>query len=330
MSDAVSVEESQPEVSDGVSTGDVVMYSSAGVRRVAPASLVREYNFRQPGFLSPRDANQYNSHHQKYSQNLAARLATFLRVELTCESSTVRCETVPFRSFCDAVAQPTHLSVFQFEGLEGAGVLEVRPKTSIALANRLLGGQGVLAGEGERSPTEIEVALLDELVLMILKEWIDSFGGPKSYAPRILAHETGCRFLQIAADDCPFFVFKGEFKFGELSEILQLSVPFSMVEHLAGRSPAAAPSPVSEVRQKPLHWRSPYASIEVPITAEWQVRMISLGEAAALSVGDLVQLPQELIDQTRIKVSDGDEFFGTIGVEEGRLAVHLNDRIQKE
>ena len=148
MSDAVSVEEPQSEVAENAATGDVVIYSSAGVRRVAPASLVQEYNFRQPGFLSPRDANQYNSHHQKYAQNLAARLATFLRVELTCEASSVRCETLPFRSFCDAVAQPTHLSVFQFEGLEGAGALEVRPKTSIALANRLLGGQGVLAGEG--------------------------------------------------------------------------------------------------------------------------------------------------------------------------------------
>jgi flagellar motor switch protein FliM len=58
--------------------------------------------------------------------------------------------------------------------------------------------------------------------------------------------------------------------------------------------------------------------------------MISVGEAAAFSVGDLIQLPQELIDQTRVKVSEGDEFFGTIGVEEGRLAVHLNDRISKE
>jgi flagellar motor switch protein FliM len=165
---------------------------------------------------------------------------------------------------------------------------------------------------------------------MILKEWISSFEGSKNSAPRLLAHETGCRFLQIASDDCAFFVFKAEVKFGELSEVLQLAVPFSMVEGLAGRAPSSASKPTAEVRQKPLHWRSPYASIEVPITAEWQVRMISVGEAAAFSVGDLIQLPQELIDQTRVKVSEGDEFFGTIGVEEGRLAVHLNDRISKE
>ena len=330
MSEESAAVESQVESAGDASSSDVVIYSFNGVRRVAPASLIQPYNFRQPGFLSPRDANQYTSLHQKYAQNLVARLATFLRLELTCDRSSVRCETVPFRSFCDSVTQPTHLTVFQFEGLEGAGVLEVRPKTSIALANRLLGGQGASVSEVDRNPTEIEVALLDELVVMILKEWISSFEGSKNSAPRLLAHETGCRFLQIASDDCAFFVFKAEVKFGELSEVLQLAVPFSMVEGLAGRAPSSASKPTAEVRQKPLHWRSPYASIEVPITAEWQVRMISVGEAAAFSVGDLIQLPQELIDQTRVKVSEGDEFFGTIGVEEGRLAVHLNDRISKE
>jgi flagellar motor switch protein FliM len=296
---------------------------------LAPATLVEPYNFRKPGFLSPKDSNQYSSLHQKYAQNLAARLATFLRLELTCERSSVQCESQPFRAFCDSVAQPTHLTVFQFQGLEGAGVLEIRPRTSVALANRLLGGQGAI-GDAERNPTEIEVALLDELVALILKEWLDTFEGAKAGAPQILAHETGCRFLQIASDDCAFFVFKAELKMGELSEQFQLAVPFSMVEQLAGKSASPAARPPQEARAKPLHWRAPYAAIEVPITAEWSVRSISLGDAAAISVGDLIQLPQELIDQTRVKVSEGDEFFGTIGVESGRLAVHLNDRISKE
>jgi hypothetical protein len=52
--------------------------------------------------------------------------------------------------------------------------------------------------------------------------------------------------------------------------------------------------------------------------------------AAALTVGDLIHLPQELIDQTKLSVSETEEFYGTIGVEEGRLAVHLNERILKE
>jgi flagellar motor switch protein FliM len=323
-------EETTNPLSGTPDSGEIVLYSSQGVRRVAPATLVQPYNFRKPGFLSPKDSNQYSSLHQKYAQNLVARLATFLRLEITCERASVQCESMPFRAFCDSVTQATHLTVFQYDGLDGAGVLEIRPRTSVALANRLLGGQGVITEE-ERAPTEIEVALLDELIVLILKEWLDTFEGGKGGTPRVLAHETGCRFLQIASDECAFFVFKAEIKMGELAEQIQLAVPFALVEQLAGKgtlSSAVRQSP--EPRQKPLHWRAPYAAIEVPITAEWQVRAVTLGEAAAISVGNLIQLPQELIDQTRVKVSEGDEFFGTIGVENGRLAVHLNDRISKE
>jgi flagellar motor switch protein FliM len=325
MSDETALRSSKAEPGPD----EVVLYTPQGVRRVAAAALVEAYNFRKPGFLSPKDSNQYSSLHQRYAQNLAARLATFLRLEITCERTSVQCDSMSFRAFCDSVTQPTHLTVFQYDGLDGAGVLEVRPKTSVALANRLLGGQGSLT-DAERNPTEIEVALLDELVVLILKEWLDTFEGVKAGPPRILAHETGCRFLQIASDDCAFFVFKAELKMGELAEQFQLAVPFALVEQVAGKGSSPVARQVAESRQRPLHWRAPYAAIEVPITAEWQVRTVTVGEAAAISVGDLIQLPQELIDQTRVKVSEGDEFFGTIGVENGRLAVHLNDRIPKE
>jgi flagellar motor switch protein FliM len=68
----------------------------------------------------------------------------------------------------------------------------------------------------------------------------------------------------------------------------------------------------------------------VELSAQWEVREVTLSEAISFKPGDLIHLPQELIDQTKVCVSGTEEFFGTIGVEEGRLAVHLNERISKE
>jgi flagellar motor switch protein FliM len=322
-----------PKVEDLVSpvtkTGQLVEVIAAnGLRMQVDSSVVTSYNFRQPGFLSQKDTSQLAALHQKFAADLSARLATYLRMDVVLAKSSVSCASTTFRSFCDALAVPTHLTVFQIEGLEGAGVLDMRPLSSIALANRLLGGKGV-APEGDRSPTEIEIALLDEIAVMILKEWCSLFERSAGKRPAIVGHESSCRFLQIASDDTSLFVFKVDLSVGDLKEVLQIAVPFSLMDgltHETGIGGKAAP----EIKQKPLHWRSPYAMIEVPITAVWDVRDITLGEAAGLSVGDLIHLPQELIDQTKLSVSETEEFYGTIGVEEGRLAVHLNERISKE
>jgi flagellar motor switch protein FliM len=305
------------------------VFSPEGHVRDMDSSAVTTYNFRQPGFLSQKDTSQLAALHQKYVASLVAKLATFLRMDISCEKKSVRCASLPFKGFCESIQQPTHLSVFQVSGLDGAGVLEIRPKTSIAIANRLLGGQGVATDGAERNPTEIEIALLDDVVMMVLREWCSMFERTPALKPTIVGHETSTRFLQIAADETPCFVFRADISVGNLKEQLQIGVPFSMMDgitHETGLGGKTTP----EIKQKPLHWRSPYATIEVPILAEWDIREITLGEAASISPGDLIHVPQDLIDQTRLKISETEEFFGTIGVEEGRLAVHLNERITKE
>lgn len=329
MTDISEAPKVQDLASPVLHTGQMVeVIASNGVRRSVDSSIVTAYNFRQPGFLSQKDTSQLAALHQKFAADLSARLATYLRMDVVVSRTSVSCASVNFRAFCDAISTPTHLTVFQIEGLEGAGVLDLRPLTSVALANRLLGGKGV-APEGERTPTEIEIALLDELVAMMLKEWCSLFERSAGKRPSIVGHESSCRFLQIASDDTSFFVFKAEIAVGDLKEIIQIGVPFSLMDgltHETGIGGKVAP----EIKQKPLHWRSPYAMIEVPITAWWDVREITLGEASTMGVGDLIHLPQELIDQTKLSVSETEEFYGTIGVEEGRLAVHLNERISKE
>jgi flagellar motor switch protein FliM len=262
-------------------------------------------------------------------QDLGGRLSTFLRLEVSSEKKSVRCTSQSFKEFCDGVEPPTHLTLFQIAPFDGVGILEIRPSTSLALANRLLGGKGVV-NDLERNPTEIEVALLDEVVMILLKEWASVFEDGPVGTPVIVGHEANCRFLQIASDDAPFFVLRADLTIGDMTETLQLAAPFSLIDALTNRLTTLSKGPAVEPRPKPLQWRSPYAGIAVELRAEWDVREISLSEALEMGPGDLIHLPQELIDQTKVCISETDEFLGTIGVEEGRLAVHLNERISKE
>ena len=300
-----------------------------GVHRVLDASRVEAFTFRQPGFLSQRDTGQLGVLHRRFLQDLSARLSTFLRMEVSCDKKSLKCASQSFKEFCDSVEPPTHLTLFQVSPFDGIGVLELRPNSALALANRLLGGKGVY-NDIERNPTEIEVALLDELVVLILKEWISVFeDGPVGTA-LVVGHESNTRFLQMASDESPFFVLSADLCIGEVSERMQLAVPFPLIDALTNRLTNLSRRPTSEARSKPLKWRAPFAGISVELSARWSVKDVTLGEILNLSAGDLIELPQDLIDRTEIVVSGTSEFVGTVGVDGGRLAVYLNDRVIKE
>lgn len=307
-----------------------VVFSADGHRREMDPSKVFVYNFRQPGFLSQKDTGQLGVLHRRFMQDLAGRLSTFLRLEVSSDKKTAKCSTATFKEFCDSVEPPTHLTLFQIAPFDGVGILELRPATTLSLANRLLGGKGVV-NDLERNPTEIEIALLDEIVMILLKEWVSVFEDGPCGTPVIVGHEANCRFLQIASDDTPFFVLNADLTVGELTEGIKLAVPFGLIDALTNRLKTLSKGPsTTEPRPKPLQWRSPYAAISVELSAKWDVREVTLSEALSFAPGTLIQLPQELIDQTKVCVSGTGEFFGTIGVEEGRLAVYLNERISKE
>jgi flagellar motor switch protein FliM len=333
MSEAVDEIDSSRELGTPASGVNGVLFTENGLRVEVEPSRVLAHRFAQPGFLSHQDIGQLGVVHRRLMVDLCNRLSTFLRMEVSCDKRSVKCVSQTFSEFCACVEAPTHLSLFQIAPFDGVGVLEIRPNTALALANRLLGGKGAV-DDLERNPTEIEVALLDEVVVILLKEWCSVFEQGSVGSPVILGHEANTRFLQVASDSTAFFVLRADLAVGDLCEQIQLAVPFSLVDalsnHLSSFSKKKSSKAPEVIRSKPLQWRAPYAAISVELTAKWDIREATLGEILDLKPGDLVMLPQDLIDRTKVSVSGADEFFGTVGVDNGCLAVHLNERISKE
>ena len=102
-----------------------------------------------------------------------------------------------------------------------------------------------------------------------------------------------------------------------------------MIEAMVKRMQVARQSG-DDPQPKQVQWRAPYAGIQVPITAEWKVREITLTEVLGMREGDVIQLPRELVSQTRIRLSNTEEFTGTVGMQNGHVAVQLGQRALKD
>jgi flagellar motor switch protein FliM len=76
-----------------------------------------------------------------------------------------------------------------------------------------------------------------------------------------------------------------------------------------------------------LNWRSTYDDISIPIVADWPLAGLPLGDIARLRAGDILKLPANVGEKTRLRVANTTQFIGRAGRENGRVAVQVNTRV---
>ena len=310
------------------STVEGSMVFAANGSRIAgvDGSKLTPYNFRNPGFLSHADLRQLGMLHQRFIQHLSARLSTFFRME--CVLKITQFNSSTFSRFCESLGNPTHLTLFQVEPLRGVGIVEISLPLGLTMADRLLGGKGRVS-DTDRTLTEIEVALLEDAMMLIIVEWSQLWEEQQdAFRPQCIGHETSGRFLQTSASDAVFVIMTVEVTLGEICERLQMGIPFSMIETMVKKMHVARQRG-DDTRPKQIQWRAAYAGIAVPVIAEWNVRDITLGEVISMREGDVIGLPREMVGETRIRLSNTEEFVGTVGVQNGHVAVQLGKRVAK-
>src|SRR5262249_40258099 len=146
----------------------VTVLTPNGGRERKRADAIRGYDFRQSGFLAPSELRRIRLRHDQFVRGLASRLEMFLRVEVNVLLAKV--QIVGYQKFIDTLPSPTHITLFKADPLKGTGLLVIPPRLGLSLVDRLLGGPGQLP-DASRDLSEIEIALLDQIAVLLLGEW---------------------------------------------------------------------------------------------------------------------------------------------------------------
>ena len=309
-------------------SGAVRIFLMDGTRANIDPRKISLHDFHNSSVLAQADLRNIETLYQRYIRQLGARLSTFLRME--CALKLGKLTSSSFSKFCESMPASSCVTLFGIEQLRGVGILDVGLPLALAMADRLLGGKG-RAPAGERPLTEIEMALLDDAMQLILTSWSELWASAEwQLQPRIVGHETSGRCLQSAAADDVFVVLIVEMSIGETVSQFQVGIPFSMIE-LSVRKLAQTQRQTAEDRPpKPVQWRKPYAGIAVPILAEWKVREMPLAETLRINKGDIIELPNALINKARLRLSEIETFVGTVGIQNGRVAVQITGHTAKD
>lgn len=290
--------------------------------RRAAKTEAQPYDFRQPSFLSPHQMRRMRMRHETFLRSLSARLSLYLRLEFGVQMT--RLHTVPFQKFVDELASPTHLTLFKAEPLRGICLLDLPPRLGLTIVDRLLGGPAHSISL-ERELSEIELALLNQAVGILLEEWCGQWAPVTDLRPEVLGHENNGRFLQSSSPDTVMLVVAVEARLGDCVEQMQFAFPCRTLEPLVGALNAISDKTEEPpaARPRPSRWNPALSHVRVPVVAEWQNLRLTARQLATLTPGDVLPLSPEQSNDVKVRLASVTRFNGRLGSAGDRLAVQL-------
>ena len=291
---------------------------------------VQPYDFRNPMLLAPGVLRKLRMHQEEFASALAARLSLYLRLEFSLTLTGL--QTVAYGKLAQSWSNPSHLTLFKVEPLRGVSILEIPPPLGLTIVDRLMGGPGQVP-EAAREMSEIENALLDQGVHLILGEWCIHWSKVKELKPVLLGCETNGKFIQTALPETMMLVVAMEARVGTCVERLQIGFPYSSLEalirQLTKSADTVAEAPPQPATKAPCKWNPACDEIQIPLVAEWQGLEMTAREILALKVGDVLQINKECAQQVKVRLADVPKFNGRLGTVAGNWAVELTQVINR-
>ncbi|MBL9167217.1 MAG: FliM/FliN family flagellar motor switch protein [Verrucomicrobiales bacterium] len=303
--------------------GKADVLTSDGRRQQRSQDSIQPYDFRQPAFLSARELRKLRLWHEEFIRSLASRLSTYLRLEVGVQMAKL--QTITYQKFLEILPNPTYITLFKADPMRGVCVLELPLKLGLTIVDRLLGGSAMNVS-GQRDMTEIEVALLDQALQIMLAEWCNHWNYEQEIRPVLLGHETNGRFLQTAASDTVMLHLSIEAHIGDCVEPIQLGFPYYTLEPLVLRMNKLLDLNAQDAesgKSPEMRWHSRLDEVVIPVTAEWLGNRMSIRELSNLKPGDTIPLSPECEQHVTVRLANIRKFEGSLGTMDRQWAIQV-------
>lgn len=226
-----SVDESAPVSSSG---GGAAGGLSAGMEQATPSSSteVAIYDFKRPERVSTDQIRSMEMLHEVLARKLQASLSSYLRTIVDVKLASV--EQLTYQEFIMSLPNPTCFNLLSCEPLDGQMVLEINPSIVYPIIDKLLGGGNTDVHIPERGMSGIEWRLISYMTDETLRFLQEAWQPILNIDFRVTAREDNPQLMQIVPPNEVVILICFEVKMGESSGMLNICVPFPVVEPVMG------------------------------------------------------------------------------------------------
>ncbi|MET3288501.1 flagellar motor switch protein FliM [Brevibacillus fluminis] len=291
---------------------------------------VKVYDFKRALRFSKDQIRGLTRIHENYARLLTTYFSAQLRTFVQITVASV--DQLPYEEFIRSIPKMTILNIFEAPPLEGRMVMEVNPNIAYAMLDRLLGGQGAIP-EKMGALTEIENTVMERVFSKALDSFHEAWKQIIDIDPYLEVLEMNPQFMQIVSPNEIVAVISLSTKIGDTTGMINICLPHVVLEpimpKLSGQYWFSTQRRSRDEREE-IVLQEKIKTAKLPIVAELGTATINVGEFLSLSKGDVIQLDQVIDSKLSIKVGERIKFRGQPGTAKGRIAVQIDEVLEKE
>jgi flagellar motor switch protein FliM len=290
---------------------------------------VAAYDFRRPKLISKDQMRTLQMLNDTFAKAFANTLSLYLRTVVNANLALV--EQFTYGEFIMSLPNPTCMSVFSMQPLEGLALLEVNPVLVFVIVDRLLGGGGQPPKE-IRELTEIENQIILTVINMALDRFQDTWKHVTQVRCVLEGRESNPQFAQITTLTDNVLLITLNVEIGENTGMISLCIPITTLAPVLGN--LSAQKWISSGGQ---HRAAASASVCAAFLEETSVELqavlgkagMTLNELVNLQPGDVIVLDTQAQHEVVLNVEHAAKYRARPGLVAGRRGVQVMRAIEE-
>lgn len=281
------------------------------------------YDFRRPSRFSKDHLRALQTIHERFARLLMSALTSYLRMNVRIQMRVA--EQAIFDEYVEQLPTPLVIYVLRLPPLDGPMIVELALPPTLAMLDRLCGGQGVVTNP-EREPTEIEQSLLHAVGRHLVRAVSDAWNGVAQLEPQVDDILLNPRTVRAAAPNEVVALLRLDFVVGDVGGAMNLCLPYVALEPVIDR--------LNQQAWLTEQHRADSAGIErilreriavVPLDAKVDLGQVELSASAlaSLRVGDVIRLGTAATGTLELHIAGYPLFRCRPGLSAGNIAVQI-------
>lgn len=295
---------------------------------------VKNYDFKTPKKLTKEQIKVISGVHENFARQLSSYFTAILRTYV--EINVVSIEEQHYYEYNNALPDSVLIGIIEAAPIEGDILVDISNSVTYTLIERMLGGaereNNVIP---QREFTEIEISLMERVFRQIGVFTKDAWSGLVEVNAALKQIETNSRLIQSISMDEIVVIVIMEVSIKNIKGTINFCIPCINIEPLVdklGHSKYISKRTLDAIQEE-IIIRALESSIKaapLEVRAVLGETMLSLKEISNLQIGDVIRIDQEVGNDIKINIENGDAWFlGMPGTKKNKKAIKINKVIHR-